>query len=738
MRLSLSAKVSALLVLIIISISSVSTYFFVSLESRSREKRLIERGTALSQALSRAAEEGLATENLDLLKKASYIIQSEDVKLVQVYSDLWEAIDAYPFEKLKEPPKREAAVHFAASDSPFYLKTDRAFDFYMPIRFRPSGDFPAVRIGFVRIILSSSHVKEGTRRAIISNVTAASIITLLAILAINVLVGKLVMRPVMSLYAAMSRFRDGELPAGVPPGPSDEIRELHLEFVRMCNSITEKERKLVESEQRTTSLFNRVEHAIFRLDRRGSVVDSNPRFKELFGEAVALCEILSGSRAADCLKSFPAEKVVHSEEKVCGKHGEELTVLLSLYAVADDDGEVDGFDGYIIDVTDKRRLEERLLRAQKLEAVGTLAGGIAHDFNNLLAGILGYSEILLDLSKQGDPVYKPASIIHSAAEKGAELTKRILAVTRKEKLETKPVDVNEVVRGSVELLQRSIPKNIEIVTDLAGEAPVIMADAAQLQQVLLNLAVNARDAMPDGGRLTIETVIVGKENGAAGIPASKGSFVKLSVSDTGIGISKDIQGKIFDPFFTLKETGKGTGLGLYIVHSIVNGHGGYINFYSEPSRGTHFNVYFPLAEAAEIEGSPMLPELGGSGTVLVIDDETHVRELCTDMLTPLGYKVLAAGSGDDGITLFRENRDKISLVLLDMVMPRISGSEIFQTLRTIDPSVKIILCSGYSPSGFAGIENLLKEGAAGFLQKPFTRQAIATSIKAALHTGSSA
>jgi CheY-like chemotaxis protein len=289
--------------------------------------------------------------------------------------------------------------------------------------------------------------------------------------------------------------------------------------------------------------------------------------------------------------------------------------------------------------------------------------------------------------------------------------------------------VNEVVRGSVELLRRSIPKDIEISTNLAQETPVIMADPTQLQQVLLNLAVNARDAMPRGGRLTIETAIVGKENGAAGIPASKGSFVKLSVFDTGVGISKDIQGKIFDPFFTSKETGKGTGLGLYIVHSIVNSHGGYINFYSEPSRGTHFNIYFPIAGTAETGGSPVVQELAGSGTVLVIDDEAHVRELCADLLTPLGYQVLAAGSGDDGIALFRENREQISLVILDMVMPKMSGSEIFQALRTIDPSVKIILCSGYSQNGFAGIENLLREGAAGFVQKPFTRQTIAMSIK---------
>lgn len=385
------------------------------------------------------------------------------------------------------------------------------------------------------------------------------------------------------------------------------------------------------------------------------------------------------------------------------------------------------------DITEEKKLYEQLLRAQKMEAIGTLAGGIAHDFNNILTAVLGYSEIILGMTKEGDPFYRPATIINEAAQRGADLAKKILMVTRKEKIEVKPVNINEIILDSMELLQRSIPKNIEIVVNLKENIPETMADPTQIQQVIMNLAVNARDAMPNGGRLIIETDLIGKENGAAnGLPAKDGGFIKLSVSDTGIGMDTETQRKIFDPFFTTKETGKGTGLGLYIVHSVVSNHGGYVNLYSEVGKGTRFNIYLPIIKTADIEESVEDEDIRGSETILLIDDEAYIRELCKDMLEPLGYTVLLAESGSDGINLYRTMKDKISVVIVDMIMPKIGGSEVFQAIKTINPDAKIILCSGYSHEGFAGIDNLLKSGAVGFVQKPFTRHTIAHAIKKAL------
>ncbi|MBF0328201.1 MAG: PAS domain S-box protein [Nitrospirae bacterium] len=385
------------------------------------------------------------------------------------------------------------------------------------------------------------------------------------------------------------------------------------------------------------------------------------------------------------------------------------------------------------DITQEKRLYEQLLRAQKMESIGTLAGGIAHDFNNLLTAILGYSEIMMAKTKEGDPFYKPVNIINNAAEKGAELARKILMVTHKEKLETKSLNLNEIIHNCMELLERSIPKSIEIVTHLKSDLPNIMADPTQMQQVVINLSVNARDAMPKGGRITIETSVVGEENGAAGeVADSEGKLLKFSISDTGSGIDTETQRKIFDPFFTTKESGKGTGLGLYMVHSIVTNHGGYINLYSEPDKGTRFNIYLPVTSIENANEKTELLELSGSETVLFIDDEPDIRELCRDMIEPLGYKVLLAGSGYEGINIYRLMKDEISLVVLDMVMPKMGGSEVFHALKNINQDVDVLICSGFSHDGFAGIENLIKSGASGFIQKPFTRNAIAHAIRQAL------
>lgn len=735
MRVSLQTKVSVFLALIIILISAVSTYLFTTAHTRSKEQGRIVRGTALSYSLSKAAEEGLINEDLDLIKKASYIIKSPDVTLAQVYSDIWEAVDAYPFEKLKEQPNAEAIKHFQGDSSPMYLKSSGGYDFYNPIFFKPAEDSPPIVIGFVRIILSSADIQRELRKIVLINVIVSAIITLLAIISINILIGRLVIKPVMSLHKAASQFKDGIMPDILPQRSADEIGELSLEFNRMSHAIKDRTDKLIESEKKIKSIFERVEHAIFRLDKDGSVIETNSRFKEMFGEVTGLCDILIGEKTApDCLRKALAEKGFHLEDMAIGRKGDEIIISLSLYPETDSSGNITGFDGYLINITEKKRMEERLIRAQKMEAVGTLAGGMAHDFNNLLTAILGYAEIILSMTQEGDPFHKPATIIHDAAKRGADFGKKILTISRKEKMETKSVDINDIVRNSLELLRRSIPKNIEIVTNLKEGIPHTKADPSQLQQVIINLAVNGRDAMPDGGRLLIETATVGIENGAPGnMHAGKSGFIKLSVSDTGAGIDRVTQRKIFDPFFTTKEIGKGTGLGLYIVHSIINNHGGYINLYSEALKGTQFNIYLPVTKETDIEEAPQdTRDIRGSGMLLVIDDESDVRELCRDMLEPLGYTVLLAENGSAGINIFRQMQNKIAVVIMDMIMPKMGGTEVFRALKTIAPEVKVLLCSGYSQNGLAGIDELLKQGAIGSIQKPFTRREIATAIKKAL------
>ncbi len=405
-----------------------------------------------------------------------------------------------------------------------------------------------------------------------------------------------------------------------------------------------------------------------------------------------------------------------------------------IFPLFDESDRISHFVSIQRDVTEEKKLYEQLLRAQKMEAIGTLAGGIAHDFNNILTAVLGYAEILKDaIGKENERLNKAVTVIENSAKKGAELASKILNITRKEKLELKVVDLNSIVQDAVELINRSIPKEIEVRVFLAEDLPPVKADPSQLHQVIMNLAINARDAMPDGGVLTIKTEKVGKENGASNGIKGENGFVRLQISDTGVGIDKEMQSKIFDPFFTTKEKGRGTGLGLYIVHSIIANHGGYINLYSEPDKGSRFNVYLPVSKGKPVsEQMNKEEDLRGDNVVLVVDDEKEIRELVLDLLEPLGYSVVLAANGFEAIEKFRSVKDEIDLVILDMIMPKMSGTEVFQRLKNIDKNVKIIIASGYSNDGISGIRELLNSGADGFVQKPFTRMALAKAIKEAL------
>ncbi len=478
-------------------------------------------------------------------------------------------------------------------------------------------------------------------------------------------------------------------------------------------------------------------------DKNGNISYVNPAFTEVTGYTAAEVRgrnpnILKSGLHDDTFddtiwENILAGKPWKGEFVNRKKKGEIYNTSAVIFPVLSDSGEVSNYVSIQRDVTEEKKLYEQLLRAQKMEAIGTLAGGIAHDFNNLLSAVIGYAEMMKDDMSETDPHYKHVSIIEGSAKRGADLAMRILNVTKKEKLEYKAVDLNTIVETTLELLARSIPKNISIDMKLDPSLPRIKAESTQLQQVIMNLAVNARDAMPDGGRFLIETFRVGSENGAANGLSSEEGFVKLSISDTGSGMEDDIAQKVFDPFFTTKSRGTGTGLGLYIVHSIVTNHGGYINLYSEPGRGSRFNVYFPASQEGPAEEEPVKEkEMKGTGTVLVIEDEPDVRELTKDVLQRLGYSAMVASGGREGIRIYREGKGGIDVVVLDMIMPLMNGTEVFQMLKTIDREVRVVLVSGYSSEGFSGIDRLIKSGAKCFVQKPFSQKTLAKAIKEAM------
>jgi signal transduction histidine kinase len=414
--------------------------------------------------------------------------------------------------------------------------------------------------------------------------------------------------------------------------------------------------------------------------------------------------------------------------------GNTITVRISGRAVSSADEPADVLEAIAEDVTDRRALEDQFRQAQKMEAVGRLAGGVAHDFNNLLMVISGYAEVVLAELGPHHLLRDKALAIQQASDRATTLTRQLLAFSRKQLLELKVVDVNAIVSDMERLLRPLIGEDVEFLTSLTNEAAHTRADAGQLEQVLMNLVVNAKDAMSGGGTLTIQTermvVDDGHRRGATFI--RPGDYVMLSVSDTGMGMDKETQSRIFEPFFTTKEKGKGTGLGLSTVYGIVKQSGGYVMVQSEEGRGTTFHIYLPRVEGvAERHPVPVAhTALGGTETVLLVEDEESVRQLVRETLAAKGYRVVEADNGESGVAVAAKHQGKIDLVITDVVMPGMGGRELVKQLAQTRPETKVLYLSGYTEDAIVS-EGTIESGAA-FLQKPFTLQNLSRKVREVL------
>ncbi len=371
---------------------------------------------------------------------------------------------------------------------------------------------------------------------------------------------------------------------------------------------------------------------------------------------------------------------------------------------------------FLVDVSEARSLRSQLIQAQKMEAVGTLAGGIAHDFNNLLTVVSGYSELLLAERSAEDQDYQDLLRIHSSARRGAELVQRLLTFSRKTESKQRPLSLNQQIEQVRKLLERTIPKMIKIELILEKKLGVVSADPTQIEQILMNIALNAKDAMPDGGKLKIETknVVLDDQFCRSNLGARPGYYSLVSVSDSGAGMDEDIVQHIFEPFYTTKGPGKGTGLGLAMVYGIVKQHDGYITCTSETGSGTTFNIYFPSIESQleSMKSSRSDDIPGGTETILLVDDEDHVIDLGTRVLRKVGYKVLTARDGQEALDIYHRESKEISLVILDLIMPGLGGKQCLAELTKFNPAVKTVICSGYSSGGTQEYASRL--GARGF------------------------
>ena len=387
----------------------------------------------------------------------------------------------------------------------------------------------------------------------------------------------------------------------------------------------------------------------------------------------------------------------------------------------------------IRDITEKKRLEEQLRQAQKMEAVGTLAGGVAHDFNNILTVIMGLGNVI-QMSVGPDDGIKPlVDQIVLSSEKAADLTKSLLAFSRKQRISLEPHKVDDVVAGTAKLLKRLLTEDIVLKVELKADHAVAMLDVAQIDQVLMNLATNARDAMPNGGSLIIRTGVAALDGTFMKLHGfgKEGTYAHLSVSDSGVGMDEKTVARIFDPFFTTKEVGKGTGLGLASVYGIVKQHGGYITVTSELIKGTAFDIYLPLVDITVQQATTVSPlSRGGSETILVLEDDRDVRNLITRVFSDQGYATIEAANGDDAIRVFDERRETISLVVLDVVMPGKNGREVFDEITRIEPRAKAIFMSGYT--GDTVIDKGIEKENVDFLQKPLSVKVLLTKVREVL------
>jgi PAS domain S-box-containing protein len=514
--------------------------------------------------------------------------------------------------------------------------------------------------------------------------------------------------------------------------------------------ITERKRAeeaLRESEEKYRLHFEHVSDVIYSIDPDFRILSVSPsverilgyRPEELIGKPFQDLNLLTEeyleTAFSDAKRVLAGERISSSVYEFIAKDGTNKFGEVSSAPLVRD-GKVAAVISVARDITERKQLETQLRQVQKLESIGQLASGIAHDFNNLLTPIGGFAELLLRKASKGSKEQKHLRQIKIAAQRATALTSQLRLFTRQEEGELRPLQLNSVVEETCALLEHSIPKEITIELSLESELWAVEADSSQISQVLMNLCVNARDAMPNGGTLTLETrnMTLDEEYARTVLTAQPGRYVCLSVSDTGCGMSPEVQARLFEPFFTTKEPGKGTGLGLAVVYGIVKGHGGFINVYSEKGRRSTFRIYLPPIESAMEEREVeewKLPT--GTETILLVDDEEAVRALGQSVLERCGYTVLTAENGIRALEVYQAHQEEIALMVLDVGMPQMGGQECLRRLQELDPQVKVLISTGYTAKGLA--QELVAEGALGVVEKPFPPQDFAAVVRRVLDRG---
>jgi PAS domain S-box-containing protein len=521
-----------------------------------------------------------------------------------------------------------------------------------------------------------------------------------------------------------------------------EIAEKNLGLENQIRKRREVENRLRDSELRFRNLVESIKDWFWEVDPQGVYTYAGPQVKSLLGYDPG--EVLGNTaydfmapeekeRMSKILETLVAERkpIELLRNTLIHKDGRQVVVETSGLPIYDAQARFCGFRGTDRDITEKAKLEEHLQQTQKMESIGTLAGGIAHDFNNILGIMVGNAELALDDVPPWNPGYQNLQEIKTAGLRAAHIVKQLLSFSRKSEQKLKPVEIKAIIKDSLNLLRATMPATVEIRENFATAEGTILADPIQINQVIMNLCINASQAMEDeGGIIEVSALKValngGAGDGSPGLP--KGNYIKIAVSDTGNGIDPQIADKIFDPYFTTKEVGRGSGMGLAVVHGIVKNHGGGVTVDSIPGQGATFNVFFPLVEGtAEAEAPETETPQHGHETILVVDDEPSIVYMTAQMLRRLGYRVEAKVNPDEAIDLLQSGSQQIDLVISDMTMPQMTGVQLFEKVKKIQPDLPVIICTGHSD--LINPKKAKELGIAALAMKPITRQTITKAVR---------